>query len=73
MHMLASGRLNFWRLGSWGGRENCFLGKEGRKEGGVFSDGRFFLLGNEDVCFFFFEEGTGEWTFFFEFVHLVTP
>lgn len=34
MHMLASGRLNFWRLGSWGfGKIACW---EGRKGGGVF-------------------------------------
>lgn len=36
-----------WALGASG---KLLVGKEGR--GGVFSDGRFFFVKNEDVCFF---------------------
>ena len=49
------------------GRKGKLLPWEGRKEGrkgGVFSDGRFFLLGNEDVCFFFLRKERGNGLFF---------
>lgn len=58
MHMLASGHLNFWRLGSWGFGK-LLAGKEGRKGGGrCFLMEDFFLL-KKAKMFVFFEEGTG--------------
>ena len=51
MHMLASGRLNFWRQGSLGLREIASLGrKEGR--GGVFW-WKIFFCWETKMCLFF--------------------
>ena len=66
-----------WPLGAsiFGGRALWGFGKllpwEGRKEGEVFSDGRFFFVGKRR-CVCFFKGGMGNGHFFLEFVHLVT-
>lgn len=58
MHMLASGHLNFWRLGSWGFGK-LLAGKEGRKGGGrCFLMEDFFLL-KKRRCLFFLRKERG--------------